>query len=131
MATGAAQAVPTATGGEAPPAEKAAFLQALNAELRKFRLSPKDLVNGPQGASGVNPKAHAALLNALRKTGYTVKLLSDDEASGAATSPDGKRRMKIADPFVDNEKAHDGITYWTTDGVAMDNRTRKPRVWSK
>lgn len=116
-----------ASSASASDADRAQFMRALEAELRAVGASPADLVNDKMnGAAGKNPKAHAALLSALRKTGYQVKMNSDDEASGMATK--GKTTLKIADI---PEDGWDGVTYFDSQGNALDNRTRKPRNWSQ
>ena len=119
--------VSSASSKEVPSAEKRHFLAALDAELRAVGASPADLINDKMnGAAGKNPKAHAALLAALRKTGYRVQMRSDDTADGVATR--GNVTIKIADL---PDGAWDGATYFDKDGTALDNRTRKKRDWSR
>lgn len=119
--------VSSASSKEVPSAEKQRFLAALNAELRAVGASPADLINDKMnGAAGKNPKAHAALLAALRKTGYRVRMRSDDTADGVATK--GSVTIKIADL---PEDGWDGVTYFDKEGRALGNRTRKPRDWSQ
>lgn len=122
VAKAAAGAASAAASGSA---EKAKFLATLNAQMKTLGVKPADFKPVPGGAAGKNDRAQAALVNSLRGAGYSLNM-SEDEGTGVATSADGKRKINVGMTDM-----WDGATYFTKDGVAMDNRTRKPRDFSQ